>query len=270
MSLQQRAAPAGFAIAETLRAHARILCALMVRDVQTRFFGSPLGFAIAIGFPLSHIFILLIVNSALGRTSPYGDSSALFFATGLTPYMCFNYMTRYTMLGLLMNKPLLGYPVVKVGDILFARAIVEVFNATLVVIATLIILTAMGVDVRPPRPLEAMYAMMASMWLGLGIGTVNGVITGLFSPWGTAFSMFQTVMWMASGVVFVPDELPETVRYWLSYNPALIGVEWMRSAYYDGIGLGELLDKPYMLGFATTSVFLGLLLERSMRGRILR
>jgi len=270
LSLQQRATPASFALVDTLTAHARILGALMIRDVQTRFFGSPLGFAIAMAFPLSHIFILLAINSGLGRAPPYGDSAALFFATGLTPFMCFSYMARFTMFGLLMNKPLLGYPVVKAGDILFARAITEVFNATLVVILTLIILTAIGVEIRPPRPLEAMYAMFASMWLGLGVGLVNGVMAALLPPWGTAFGMFQTVMWMASGVIFVPDELPETARYWLSFNPALIGVEWMRSAYYDGIGLGDLLDKPYMLGFATTSVFLGLLLERAMRGRILR
>ena len=77
-------------------------------------------------------------------------------------------------------------------------------------------------------------------------------------------------MWMASGVILVPDELPETARYWLSFNPALIGVEWMRSAFYDGYGLGELLDKRYMLGFAVTTLFVGLLMERAMRGRILQ
>ena len=51
--------------------------------------------------------------------------------------MCFNYMSRFTMLGVVLNKPLLAYPVVKVGDILIARAIVEVLNAALVVIVTM-------------------------------------------------------------------------------------------------------------------------------------
>jgi capsular polysaccharide transport system permease protein len=260
----------GSDIGERVATHGRILVALIMRDVTTRFFGSPLGFVIAIAWPVSHIFILIAINAAAGRAAPYGDDSALFFATGLLPFMCFNYMSRFTMLGVMLNKPLLGYPIVKVGDILIARAILEVLNAAVVVIVTMIILTAMGVDVRPPRPQEAMYALLACMLLGLGFGIVNGVIAGMFSFWFTPFSLFQIILWMASGVILLPDELPETARYWLSFNPALIGVEWMRSAFYDGYGLGELLDKPYMLGFAVTTLFVGLLMERAMRGRILQ
>jgi capsular polysaccharide transport system permease protein len=254
----------------TLRTHGRILAALMVRDVQTRFFGSALGFIIAVGWPLSHIFLVLLINRVAGRTAAYGDDASLFFATGLLPFMCFHYMTRFIMLGVIMNRPLLGYPIVKVGDILVARAIVEVLNATIVIVCAMIILTAMGTDVRPPRPLDAIYALLACMLLGFGFGIVNGVIAGIFPFWITPFSLFQIVLWIASGVLLVPDELPEVARYWLSFNPALIGVEWMRSAYYDGYGLGELLDKRYMLSFAVTSIFVGLALERLMRGRILQ
>ena len=257
-------------LGERLATHGRILAALMIRDVQTRFFGSALGFVLAIAWPVSHIFILIGINSAVGRAAPYGDDPALFFATGLLPFMCFNYMARFTMLGVAMNRPLLGYPIVKVADILIARATLEVLNAGVVVIVSMIILTAIGVDVRPPRPIDAMSAMLACMLLGFGFGIVNGVIAGMFSFWITPFALFQIVMWMASGVILVPDELPEQARYWLSFNPALIGVEWMRSAFYEGYGLGELLDKRYMLLFAVTTLFVGLLMERAMRGRILQ
>ena len=44
----------------------------------------------------------------------------------------------------------------------------------------------------------------------------------------------------------------------------------MRSAFYEGYGLGPLLDKPYLLGFATVSIFIGLLMERMMRGSLLK
>jgi len=253
-----------------LRVHARILVALILRDVQTRFFGSAIGFVLAIAWPVSHIFIVLLINSAMGRAAPYGDSAALFFATGLVPFMCFHYMSRFTALGVMLNKPLLGYPIVKVGDILIARALVEVLNAALVVIVTILILTAMGVDVWPPRPAEAMFAFLACLLLGLGWGIVNGVLCSIFQFWFTPFSLFAIILWIASGVVTVPDELPSQFRYWLSWNPILVGVEWMRSAFYEGYGLGELLDKKYMLGFAVVAIFIGLLMERTMRGSILK
>jgi len=258
------------ALFERLAAQGRILLALMIRDVQTRFFGHALGFVLAIAWPVSHIFILLAMNAAAGRAPPYGDDPALFFATGLLPFMCFNYMSRFTMLGVLQNKPLLNYPRVKVADVLIARAVVEVLNAAVVILVTMVILTSMGVDVRPPRPQEAMYALIACMGLGLGVGLFNGVIAGIFPFWFTVYSLVQIIMWIASGVIIVPDDLPETARWWLSWNPALIGVEWMRSAFYDGYGLGELLDKRYMLSFVFVSIFLGLLLERAVRGVVLR
>ena len=178
--------------------------------MQTRFFGTALGFIVAILWPVSHIFILILINGALGRPSPYGDSAPLFFATGLLPFMCFNYMSRFTCLGVMLNKPLLGFPIVKVADLLLARGILEVLNAAVVVMVTIVILAAMGVEVWPPRPLEAMYAMLACMTLGFGYGVVNGVIAGIFPFWFTPFSLSQIVLWMASGVIMVPDELPES------------------------------------------------------------
>lgn len=270
MIAPQAAREVGAGLSELMRNQSRILVALIIRDVQTRFFGNALGFILAIMWPVSHIFILILINGALGRPSPYGDSAPLFFATGLVPFMCFNYMSRFVALGVLMNKPLIGFPIVKVGDILIARAILEVLNAAVVVIVTVFILTAMGVNVWPPRPIEAMYAMLACFTLGLGFGIVNGVIVGIFPFWFTPFSLFQVILWIASGVVMVPDELPETARYWLSFNPILIGVEWMRSAFYEGYGLNELLDKPYLLGFAAVSILVGLTMERTMRGVIMQ
>ncbi len=46
------------------------------------------------------------------------------------------------------------------------------------------------------------------------------------------------------------------------------GVEWMRSAYYDGYG-AIVLDKTYLIAFALVTLFFGLALERLVRGKLL-
>ena len=74
---------------------------------------------------------------------------------------------------------------------------------------------------------------------------------------------------MASGVLFVPDALPEIARVPLSYNPVLHVVEWMRSAYYEGYG-ANILSRTYVLTWGATMLFLGLVLERLVRGRLLQ
>ena len=45
-------------------------------------------------------------------------------------------------------------------------------------------------------------------------------------------------------------------------------VEWMRAAYYEGYG-SAVLDRSYAIGFALVTIFLGLALERAMRGYVL-
>jgi capsular polysaccharide transport system permease protein len=254
---------------QTLQAQGRVFVAIMLRDVRTRFFGSALGFLLAIGWPLSHIFILLAINTALGRTAPYGDSVALWFATGLVPFMAFNYMARFTMMGVVLNRPLLSFPVVKVADILLARAILELLNAGVVVIAAILIFAFLGIDFVPSDLVQACMALGACMLLGLGFGIVNGVIAGMAPFWVTGYALFSILMWIASGVLFVPDALPESARYALSFNPALQGIEWMRSAYYEGYG-SDVISKGYMIGFVLITLFAGLVLERLTRGKILQ
>jgi capsular polysaccharide transport system permease protein len=256
-------------VSQMLRVQGRILVAIMLRDVRTRFFGSAFGFLLAIGWPLSHIFILLAVNTAIGRAAPYGESAALWYATGVVPFMVFNYMARFTMLGVMMNKPMLSFPVVKVTDILFARAILELLNAGIVIIATILIFAALGIDFAPVDLVQACLALGACMLLGLGLGIVNGVIAGLAPFWVVGYQIFSIILWLASGVIFVPDALPDIARYYLSFNPALQGVEWMRSAYYQEYG-AELLTKSYLVMFGLAALFVGLSLERMLRGRILQ
>jgi ABC-type polysaccharide/polyol phosphate export permease len=68
-----------------------------------------------------------------------------------------------------------------------------------------------------------------------------------------------------------PRELclsPEIARYYLSFNPVLHAVEWMRSAYYPDYG-SLVLDKTYLLYWGIGTVFVGLGLERLLRGRLL-
>ena len=253
---------------ELLKAQGRILVALMLRDIRTRFFGSAWGFLIVIAWPLAHILALLAVYSVLGRKAPYGDSAALWFATGIIPFICFSYMARMTTYGIMINRPLLSYPIVKATDIIFARAIVECLNSGLVVIITGLIFWSCDIDIMPADPVEAGFALLGSMLLGFGLGTMGACIAAVFPIWASAVNLLLIVFWVLSGVIFVPDALPREFQVPLSYLPLLQCVEWMRSAYYDGYGL-SILDRGYTISWGVGMLFASLALERLMRGRIL-
>ncbi len=105
------------------------------------------------------------------------------------------------------------------------------------------------------------------MLLGLGFGVLNAIIAAAVPFWVTGYALCMMLFWLTSGILFVPDALPEVARTPLSYLPWLQGVEWMRSAYYDGYGNG-ILDKSYLTIFSAVTLCLGLVLERLVRGKL--
>jgi capsular polysaccharide transport system permease protein len=265
MQLQDRAISLG----DILRTQGRVIYALMLRDVRTRMFGNGLGFlAFSVGWPLVHILVLIVIFSVTGRAAPYGDSLVLFFAAGLVPMMTFMYMSRWIMLGLILNRPLLAFPIVKVMDVLLARAFLEAMGSCMMTASLCTILSFLGVDFVPRDVAEASFAWGAAVLLGLGMGIINAIIAMAFPGWITGYSLIIIVFYMSSGIMFVPDALPEIARYYLSFNPVLHAVEWMRSAYYPGYG-SLVLDKTYLLYWGIGTVFVGFGLERLLRGRLL-
>lgn len=256
-------------LSDLMRVQGRVLLALMLRDIKTRFGGSEFGFLIAIAWPLSHILILLAINSGMGRAVPYGDSAALWFATGIVPFMAFSYMSRFIMYGIVFNRSMLLFPRVKVLDILFARAIVEALSAGCVILILAILFWADGIEFVPLDPTQACFAIAASMLLGLGAGVINAIIATAYPIWTTGYSLFTVFLWLSSGVFYVASALPSTPRYLLSFNPIIHGAEWMRAAYYEGYS-NAFLDKTYLIGSGLICLGVGLLLERMVRGRMLQ
>ncbi|WP_375461079.1 ABC transporter permease [uncultured Enterovirga sp.] len=246
----------------------RVIRALMLRDIRTRFFGHGLGYLISIAWPLAHLTLLIVIYYFTGRVAPYGDSLLLFFATALVPTISFMYISRFIMLAALVNKPLVHFPVVKIVDLFLARGVLEVFASCIMTLVVMGTLYCLGIDVVPPKPLEAGYALLASFLLAFGLGFLMGLIAMALPGIVIAYTLVTIVLYITSGVLFVADELPAAARYALSWNPIFHGVEWMRTAYYLGYR-AEALDKAYLISFGIGSLFIGLITERLVRGKML-
>lgn len=254
---------------DALRQQLQVLYALMLRGVRSRFFGNGLGFLVgSVGWPFTHMALIILIFIGSGRIAPVGDSLVLFAATGLMPYIIFNYVSRNAMIGMIYDRPLLSYPVVKVIDLLVARIFLEILGSCITAITFLIVLFLAGIDFMPHDIEQASFAFGAAILLGCGMGIINAIIAMAFTGWFTGYVLILIIVYAASGIVFVPDNLPQNYQYYLSFNPVLHAVEWMRSAYYPGYG-AHILDKTYLLAWGLSTVFGGLLLERLIRGRVL-
>jgi capsular polysaccharide transport system permease protein len=247
---------------------ARVIKAIVLRDMQSRFGRTLWGSLIIVAWPLSHLVVLVSVYVFVRRVIPIGSDSAIFFGTGVLPYIFCLYPARFIMISLATNRSLLGLPAVKPSDIIIARCIVEVVSAFWVTCIFILGLFIFGVDALPHHVNDAILAVLATLYLAVAMGWTAAVMFALIRGWLAVQIGFFILMYMGSGVFFIPTNLPAKFRDILWYNPLLHSVEWLRSAYYEGYGYG-MLSKSYLVAYATIVLFIGIVLERATRGRLM-
>ncbi|WVT77558.1 capsular biosynthesis protein (plasmid) [Sinorhizobium chiapasense] len=244
------------------------MTAVILRDMRTRFFNHGLGFLVVPLWPLVHMLVLLGISHALGRRVPYGESTNVFFGSGLVPTLAFMYVSRFMTLSVALNRPMLAFPAVKPIDILNARAVLEIVAAWFTLIFIIIFLLVVGDDPTPVDINEAVAAYLSVLFLAFSVGTLAGAITSIFPLFTTVYALFMIIVYASSGTMFVPANLPEAIRTPLSYSPVVQCVEWMRSAYFPTYDT-SLLSKEYIWGFSLSCLLAGLALERVFRRKIL-
>lgn len=243
---------------------ANVMRAVMLRDMRTRFFDHGLGFLVVVFFPLGHMMVLLGIYSALGRAAPYGDSLLLFFGTGLVPTLSFIYTSRMMVISLIANKPMLAFPAVKVTDVIFGRAVLEIMAACLMTLFVIIIFGFLGEPVLPISTIDAVSAVAAVLLLAVGIGFLVSLIAAILPAAAVGYTLTSILLYLLSGTIFVPSSLPEPVIALLAWNPVLHSVEWLRTAYYLDYPQ-QVLDRTYLLMWGFGSLFGALVLERFSR-----
>ena len=224
----------------------QVLHALMMHDIKSRFFGSGIGYIVTILWPAAHIAIVVAIFYFSGRVAPYGDDPLLYASTGVLPFMIWNYVSRFTMLGVSMNRAFLQYPVIKPLDIMIARQALETVTSVLIVVGVVIFLYASGRNPMPLRLDDAALALFSAWLLGIGFGVFNGVICMIFPLWNVIYIGVIIGTWIACGIALQPEQMPTQIGDLLAWIPLLHSVELMRLAYYEDFP-ARLLDREYVL-----------------------
>ena len=242
----------------------------MMHDIQTRIGASYLGFVIAILWPLVHLSIIVAVRALVSKMSPVGDNPIIFFGTGVLPYILCLYPARLMTMAISHKKYILAIPIVNPVQLIFSRAIVEIIIALIVGALFWIILSISGIDFIPYNIQTAAQAIGASIYLGVTIGILNAVVGASLGIYYVIFFYFGMVgLFIVSGAYFPVYLAPERIKVYIEYDPLYHLVNWFRSAYYVDQTLID-FDKLYVFQIGAVCLFLGLFLERMLRGKLLR
>lgn len=249
-------------------ASGRSIVALMLREMSTRYGKSPGGYIWALVEPIGTLLLMSFVFSLLLRSPSLGNSFLLFYTTGYLPFMLYNQTQTTVMNALNFSRPLLMYPTVNWVDAILARFLL---NTLTTITVACIVLVGILEFTDATAVLEFRYivlSMALAALLGLGHGTLNCALVGLFPVYASVWGIATRPLLIASGVFFLYEDLSPAFQSILGWTPWIHFTAMFRQGVYPTYA-PDFISLPLMLLWALVPMVFGLLLLRRHRQRIL-
>ena len=253
-------------INSALRMQLRVIVALVLRETRTTFGNSTLGYLWAIMTPALGVALLVSIFNFAARQPPFGQSLALFFATGLLTFDFYSKLSNKIMTVIDANKALLLYPVVTETSTIIARFVLITNTYFVIMWIFFGSLVVFGLANSPSFPIQLSLAFLAIALLGLGIGLMNMMIMSIWQSWSRIWPIINRPMFFISGIFYVPSLLPDYALKYLTWNPVLHLIEWVRSSYYPNYD-SRVLSCSYVIILSFLFIFIGLYAERFLRNK---
>ncbi|RVP15541.1 ABC transporter permease [Sinorhizobium meliloti] len=238
--------------------HIRVMAALIVREMSTRYGGKPGGYLWALVDPVAHVAFMTAIFQTIARAPAVGTSFPLFFASGYLPFTFYQAMQGYVAGTINANRALLNYPVVAPLDAVISRYIVQLMTTLLV---SVLVFAFVAYEDHVSLHLDAaniIGACFVASLIGLGVGLVNSALFARSKLYEQVYGVVTRPMFLVSGVFFIPDALPKPFSTYLLWNPLVHIVMWFRTGVY-GEYRAYGLDVLFLVKTAAVLLFAGLL-----------
>lgn len=242
----------------------RIVGALMMREMRTRFGELRFGYAWALIEPLMQIGILAIIFTMIGRRPPLGTSFETFFLNGYVPYSMFNQISSRAAQAISSNRALLSFPPVRNMDTVWARIYLEIATGLISLFILILIFGYFDIPVIPHDLVQYTLGFVSVLAISIGLGIFNAAISPIWKSWMVVYSWFSKIQYFLCGIFFLPDLMPPAAREFLAYNPLAHSIIWIREGFYPGYQ-SSVLDKSYPFLVASILAIVGLGIERVFR-----
>lgn len=212
----------------------RAMLALILREIATTHGRTRGGYLWAVIEPIAAVALLVVVFSVAFEKPPLGRSFALFYASGYLPFMIYSDLAQKIGVSLRFSKPLLAYPAVTWWDALCARFVLNTLTHMVVFIVVLgAILIWEPRTLRLDLPLVLAGIGLAAA-LGFSLGALNAYLFEATPAWERIWAIANRPLFIMSGVLFLPDAVPDPYGEWLLYNPLVHVIGMLRAGVFPG------------------------------------
>jgi len=242
----------------------RVVGALIIREVYTRFGRESLGFMWIVAETLIFAIPVLFMWQAIRGSHEHGISVMPFLWSGYLPLMLFRHLGGRILFFVRANVPLLYHQRVKILDIFFARALLEIGSNLAALVVSFAVFYAIGaVDV--PRDLPMFYlGYFYMIWWAVAVALIIGPLAER-SDWVQQIWLPYSYMYLIfSGFFYLADWLPPALRTVALYQPYTQAYEMIRAGVF-GTTITTYGDPAYTTFVLAILTLFGLWLMREAR-----
>ncbi len=247
--------------------HFRIIGALLMRELTTRFGREGLGFVWVIGEPLIFCFGVLFMWTLIKPAYEHGIRLGPIVMTGYMALLLYRHMVAFSMGAVSGNIGLLHHRQIGILHLFIARNLMEFAGSTAAFIVVYVVLFAMG-QVDLPHDYLLLYSgWLLIGWTGFGLALVFAGLAMRYELMERLVPVLTYAMVPLSGAFFMVEWLPAQYREPYLLVPLPHGIEMLRAGVF-----GEFVHTYYhpFYAFAVGGVMvaIGLLLLADVKTRV--
>ena len=242
----------------------RVVKALMVRELITRFGRENIGFLWVMVEPLLFAVLVGILWRFEKGAMDHGISVIAFVATGYIPLVLFRTSISRSVGALTANASLLYHRQVKILDLVLVRFIIEFIGHSMAYIFIASLLIAVS---EFPVPTDMSVFMLGWLYWGLFTLSVCLICAALSEMSDIVEKVSPVTVYMMvpfSGTFFMASWLTRSFARVVSYSPPVHAMEMMRSGIF-GPAVAPQYDLFFPLTVILPLMLLGLALCRRVR-----
>jgi ABC-2 type transport system permease protein/capsular polysaccharide transport system permease protein len=228
------------------RVELRVIHALLMREVLTRFGRHNLGFLWLFVEPMT--FTLGVTALWTATRSLHGSTLPIvpFAVTGYSSVLLWRNMPSRCIGAVDPNRTLLYHRNVKVLDIYLARLLLEVSGATISFMMLTLFFWSIGWMHGPEDVLLIMEAWFLLALFGAGLAVFLGSLSEEFEVVEKLWHPASYLLFPLSGAAYLVSSLPPSVQPMALKLPMVNGVEMLREGYF-GSEMTAVYDLPYFV-----------------------
>lgn len=246
------------------RIQTRVIGALMIRELTTRFGRENIGFLWIMAEPLLFASLIGIMWTILRGNTEYGISVMAFCVSGYIPIVLFRHAVNRAVGLFTANGSLMYHRQIKIVDFVFVRFIVEFIGHMMSYLFIAIVLWIINIF---PTPYDIGFILLGWIYWSyftLSVCFVLAPLSAISELLEKFIPVVTYIMVPLSGAFHLLSWTAPSVRAALFYSPLVHGMEMMRYGIF-GHHMTPYYSYFYPIAVSSICMAIGLMLCRHIR-----